>query len=252
MNDSMPDNQDSSNNKPILKVLGIEALVLLIVTIIIILLLNYFNVFSLSRISPSLFGFLPNQELDGKNSAPVNQKEGPYDTPSVTKVSQSQAQKEIELFAQQTIEQFALPQSFQATSIGESATESSSYKAEWSKADKTKVLLTYNYLTSTQDKSILITLPQYSQATSSLAQRYAVDYFKIKPEGQWKCGSSAGSNGNVRVCENFWISDGVKEGIGVTSVADQKVTAVFYCELHPGTLTYAAFNSCSGYEVNFE
>lgn len=245
------DNQKTSDNKSILVVLGIEAFVLLIVAIVVILLLNYFNIFSLSRISPQLFDFLPNRQTTD-NSSSVNQKESSAGSSASTKVSQSQATKEVEAFAKQTIKPVAIPQSFQVNSLEGSEGDSSSYKAEWSTANNTKVLLTYNYLTTTQDKSVLITLPQFSQATLNLAQKYSQDYFNLSPQGQWKCGNTTGSNGNVRVCENFWISDGVKKGVGVTSVTDQEVTGVFYCELNPGTLTYTAFNSCSGYEVNFE
>ncbi len=91
--------------------------------------------------------------------------------------------------------------------------------------------------------------------TTTSAPTITTKYFKIKPQGTWKCSAISLNNATSTICENFWtVKNLVKMGIGVINpIPGQKQgtnvnSTVYFCEIYKGT-SFFDKKSCSGFKA---
>lgn len=115
--------------------------------------------------------------------------------------------------------------------------------ASWETADNILVNISarYNQQGNVDEKNMLVTLPDpINNLTVTSTPTLATIYLAIQAKGSWKCDTQAS------LCENFWIEQDVKKGLGVSSLTpNEKGGSVFYCEIYPGSPVYQLKKSCN-------
>ncbi len=220
--------QNSTNPRSVL----IQIFPLLIIVVLFFLALNYFNLLSLSKANPKLFGRLPHK--------PYIINTG-YRLPQPT---QSLSPQDVSKILTTSLVKILDPSMLPASTfyLKQDNVMKEAFQASWSAQQKQ---FSANITASSKNKNITNSYLSFLDNTdASLSAATAKDivspYFILSPKGSWKCTNIYDSV----YCENFWQeNDGSKRGIGAQSI-DTKQKVIFFCE-HRQESTLYSWKSCA-------
>lgn len=231
------ENSQLKATKPLLRIIGIEVGILLVVALLIIGILNYFNVFSVSRMSPQLFGRLPHQPYEVFTGRKI-----PSATPSITpsptyvpvaekiKKDIDNAGKEIALDgAGVPTQTLYLPTDVKNDKKYTYYSSVSTYGAGLSRV----VSIGYNSSGELVDKQVIVNhIPKLPQGllNNILAIDIAKEYLKITPGAEFECAAPAGFPNTKMQCESVWSSSVMQESIDIAQIGEKEI-GVSYCNV---------------------
>ena len=248
-----PQNESPKKSPRGLALVGVGIIEVLFVSLVIFILLavlNYFNVLSISDLSPKYLGWLPRQVQNlGQNQISVTP---PSPTPNSFTPAPDFAINDTRNLINDMILPSFIPSDlkFEKQNV-ENPNEFVFYGTYWTTEDKEGFVSSVEYNTTNTiiDRQITIHIPPIKGVLDpSVSLELVKKYFKIIPSSSFKCIDLPTQNSS-KFCEAFWIDEDVKKGINLTSpVYGLNETRIFYCEHHKGTPAYE-WLSCS---VNYK
>lgn len=228
-------------NKKVLSLIGIEAAIVLVVALIVVGVLNYFNILSLSKNYPQIFGFLPHQPYEiNKNS--INNSFSPPSTGNIIYATK-QANKDLPAYVKSSLKTPYIPTSFNIIQAEGVTIRPNKFISNW-KVGNVEFFADLGYQNKDlSDKNILILLPdQLTGLDISKASTLVDTYFATQTQGDWKCGEiifSDPSKTKGTICEKFQSLNNLKKGVGILSLSPgSSKSSIFSCELNPNSSFY--------------
>ncbi|MDD5147688.1 MAG: hypothetical protein PHV63_04040 [Candidatus Daviesbacteria bacterium] len=223
--------QPASPLKKILKI-ALISLGIIVLVLVIILTLNYFNILSLSSLSPKYFSWLPHQTLQI--------------SPSKEELS-SRAKKTLTAFLPNILVSSLIPPMSDIT-FRQDKIVKENFTLLWDTKEGTaNAALT---MSSDEKKissfNILFFKSQIASPSVELAQTIIPSIFSIEPKGVWGCKPIYSQT----YCENFWEDkEGIRRGVNITGPFPenkQKIgLIVSFCEHTKEAKTIYSWQSCT-------
>lgn len=229
---------------------GLLGILFLIIGVLVIFgVLNYFNILSLSRLYPNLFGSLPHKQI-----SKTNLSFGPTPTPKTFLYDWNNAQMILEKFIKENLKPEFLPAKIQSEQ-GTIATDSGKgteyeYGVKWKKNNlfivgffhyglKTNIPSDYEFII--QDNSI-----QNSTATVGLAQELIQKYLKGIPDNLTFVCKTFSDTKTTYCVSNMRITSSGKNGFGLAIDPIHNWTLLTSCFIPKNGIYFDKWQSCAG------
>lgn len=236
----------------------IEIVFVLVIFLPVLGILNYFNIFSLSKLYPNQFGFLPHKPFLSK--APT--------APSSNSYFSKQPNTDQKNAISDVLAASFIPNNLQLTKLNvKSSKNDNFYHALWQGENKESftVLAAYNQKNLLVYRKISITIQNsFENLTPESVRNLAKTYLKVSPTTSSICEklkptpipqSSASavlkSSSQLTNCVSKWESAKVQKAIQV--VKPDKTPSniqLLYCEHYPGSYNYNAKDCLQGFSIN--
>lgn len=233
---TMPENSQAQENKTAIEFFGIETGILLVLAIIILGLLNYFNVFSLSKMYPSIFGFLPHQQFKEniKDSTEVSVRKliSPTYAPVDSKIKSEIDKVSKEIVVTQSSK--PLKTLYLPSDVKNNTNNNKYYSSVMSYTSGLSVatLLGYNSNGQPIDRQIVVShIPKLQQGiiNNVLSLSIAKEYLLITTGGEFRCGVPGYSTTKMQ-CESVWTDGELQKSIDIVQIGDEEI-GLSYCSV---------------------